>query len=125
MTEEANNNIRSCGTCHYSSNGKHGCNRLMDYAKPKIDLSKGVECAHNDYVHYLKFGSYMTEEEKDLWRSVHWRINDEGLHYCFVHYSRWTEIKDEEFHKLREIYLASAKALEEYVNKKEKETKDQ
>lgn len=47
--------IRSCGTCHYSTNGKHGCNRLMDHVLPKIDISKGVECAYNKYTHYLKF----------------------------------------------------------------------
>lgn len=47
----------SCVTCHYSSKGKHGCNRLMDYAEPKIDKTKGVECARNGYVHYLPFDS--------------------------------------------------------------------
>jgi predicted protein tyrosine phosphatase len=45
--------IDSCTTCHYSGNGQHSCNRLMDYVRPKIDVSKGVECAHNGYVHYL------------------------------------------------------------------------
>ena len=45
----------SCVSCHYSGNGAHGCNRLMDGATPKIDKSKGVECAHNGYSHYLPF----------------------------------------------------------------------
>jgi len=45
----------SCVSCHYSGNGAHGCNRLMNGVTPKIDKSKGVECAHNGYVHYLPF----------------------------------------------------------------------
>jgi len=49
------NEIKLCVDCHYSNNGKHGCNRLMAYASPKIDKNKGLECSGNDYVHYLKF----------------------------------------------------------------------
>lgn len=45
----------TCVDCHYSDNGAHGCNRLMKGVKPKIDKSKGVECAHNGYVHYLPY----------------------------------------------------------------------
>lgn len=55
-----NEAIAWCGDCHYSSNGNHGCNRLMNDVSPKIDVSKGVECAHNNYVHYLKFGTCLT-----------------------------------------------------------------
>jgi hypothetical protein len=57
----------TCSDCHYSSNGVHGCNRLMDYVTPKIDLSKGAECAHNRYVHYLKFNTKtMTKKITDF-----------------------------------------------------------
>ena len=33
------------------------------------------------------------------------KIRDEGFHYCFKHYSRFEDIDDEEFHKLRKYYL--------------------
>jgi len=63
----------------------------------------------------------MTEDEKEDWRRVHYRMHDEGFHYCFHSYSNWKEINDEEFHKLRQAYLDSAKALEDYINEKQKE----
>ena len=39
----------------------------------------------------------------------------EGFDYCFRNYSDWEEVKDAEFHKLREAYIAAADALETYV----------
>jgi len=54
-------------------------------------------------------------EEKDLWRSVHYRMDEEGFDYCFDGYGDWGEIKDEEFHKLRLQYLQSAKDLRQYI----------
>ena len=47
---------------------------------------------------------------------VKYRMEEEGFDYCFFHYSNWKEIKDEEFHRLRQVYLDAAKALEKYVN---------
>lgn len=49
---------RTCVDCHYSGNGTHGCNRLMKGIEPEIDKSKGVECAHNGFVHYLSANYY-------------------------------------------------------------------
>ena len=46
--------VKSCGSCHYSDNGNHGCNRLMKGVEPEIDITKGIDCAYNDYAHYLK-----------------------------------------------------------------------
>lgn len=60
----------------------------------------------------------MTEEEKDLWESVQYRMDEEGFDYCFNGYSNWDEIKDKKFHELRKAYLDSAKALREYINAK-------
>ncbi len=60
----------------------------------------------------------METEQKELFKDCKYRIKEEGFHYCFKSYSSWDEIKDEEFHKLREAYLDSAKALEEYINEK-------
>ncbi len=50
-----NEAIPSCSTCVYSKGGKTSCFRHMDYAKPKIDYSKGVECDKNGFAHYLKY----------------------------------------------------------------------
>jgi hypothetical protein len=47
---------------------------------------------------------------------VKYRIEEEGLDYCFRCYSNFDEIEDTEFHKLRERYIAASKALEKYVN---------
>lgn len=43
----------SCATCFYSKNGKTSCDRHLNPVKP--DYSKGVECAHNNYAHYVKY----------------------------------------------------------------------
>lgn len=54
----------------------------------------------------------------DDFESVQYRMEEEGFDYCFRHYSNWEEIKDMEFHKLREQYLEIASKLENYVNNK-------
>jgi hypothetical protein len=43
------------------------------------------------------------------------RMNQEGFHYCFKHYSSFKEIDDQEFHKLRKAYLSAAEKLEKYI----------
>ena len=60
----------------------------------------------------------MTEEERENWERLNYRMDEEGFHYCFNGYSNWEEIKDEEFHRLRKQYLKSAEDLEEYVKSK-------
>lgn len=67
----------------------------------------------------------MTHEEYENWENVQYRMENEGFHYCFKHYSRFEEIQDENFHKLREMYLAAAKRLEDYVNDKVNEDIDE
>jgi len=42
-------------------------------------------------------------------------IDNEGFDYTFVHYTDFNEIKDDEFHKLREAYLDAREALREYL----------
>lgn len=63
----------------------------------------------------------MTEEELEYWHSVQYRMEEEGIDYCFEHYSRWDEIKDEEFHRLRLGFLQHMKELREYIDKKVEE----
>jgi hypothetical protein len=60
----------------------------------------------------------MTEEELDNWKAVDYRMREEGIDYCFEHYSSFKEIKDEEFHKLRMELLDSMKKIREYVKDK-------
>ena len=60
----------------------------------------------------------MEEEELENWRMVHYRMENEGIDYCFEHYSNFEEIKDEEFHKLRKEFLESMEKIRGYVKKK-------
>ncbi len=43
------------------------------------------------------------------------RVENEGFDYAFVHYSSFEEIKDVEFHKLREKFKQARKELAEYI----------
>jgi hypothetical protein len=60
----------------------------------------------------------MTYEEQDEWNAVRYRMNNEGIDYCFEHYSSFMEIKDDKFHELRLQYLKSLKEIRNYVNEK-------
>jgi hypothetical protein len=60
----------------------------------------------------------MTEDELENWQRVQYRMEDEGIDYCFESYSSWDEIKDEEFHRLRLGFLQYMKEIREYVDKK-------
>lgn len=43
------------------------------------------------------------------------RINQEGFHYCFIHYSEFENIKDKQFHKLRSKYISASHGLLKYI----------
>ena len=58
------------------------------------------------------------EEERENYESVRYRMDDEGMDYCFEHYSSFDEIEDEEFHKLRNEFLESMKKIRSYVENK-------
>ena len=60
----------------------------------------------------------MTEEEYENWQMVRYRMDNEGLEYCFKHYSSFEEIEDEKFHKLRNELLEKMKEIREYVEEK-------
>jgi hypothetical protein len=55
---------------------------------------------------------------KEDWQYIQSRIKQEGLHYCFKHYSDFDEIKDKMFHNHRQWYIESADRLEKYINDK-------
>ena len=58
------------------------------------------------------------EEDLDNFKAVKYRMNNEGIDYCFEYYSSFKEIEDEEFHKLRQEFLDSMKKIREYVDNK-------
>ena len=49
------------------------------------------------------------------WDRLKYRIEQEGIEYCFKHYSDWQEIEDEKFHELRLKLLESMSELERYI----------
>jgi len=42
-------------------------------------------------------------------------IESDSFEYAFVYYSHFKEIKDDEFHKLREEYLKARELLADYI----------
>ena len=49
---------------------------------------------------------------------VRYRMEEEGFHYCFKHYSSFEDVDDDEFHRLRKKYLEVSEDLENYVHTK-------
>lgn len=70
----------------------------------------------------------MTEDqlrdELDNWERVQYRMSEEGIEYCFRHYSTFSEIKDEEFHTLRNKLIVLMETMEIFVANKIVETED-
>ena len=60
----------------------------------------------------------MSEEELEDWQMVRYRMDNEGLEYCFKHYSSFEEIKNEEFHKLRKELLESMEKMRTFVEER-------
>ena len=58
------------------------------------------------------------EDNLENFKAVQYRMGDEGMDYCFEHYSSFEEIEDEEFHKLRLEFLEITKKLKSYVENK-------
>jgi hypothetical protein len=60
----------------------------------------------------------MTEEEYENWEMVRYRIDNEGMEYCFEHYSSFEEIEDKDFHKLRKELLEKMREMRTFVTEK-------
>lgn len=60
----------------------------------------------------------MTTEDREL---LQYKIEAEGFDYCFVHYNDWKEVKDDEFHRLREAYVKAQEELNDYINQEDEE----
>jgi hypothetical protein len=67
----------------------------------------------------------MSVEEQDKWNAVQYRMSEEGIDYCFEHYSDFKEIEDEKFHELRLKFIESMFNLRNYVNEKCSEEVDE
>ena len=55
----------------------------------------------------------MTKEEAEY---VLVTIDQEGLDNCFNSYSRFADVEDEDFHKLRQAYLNAQEQLQSYLD---------
>ena len=55
-------------------------------------------------------------QELEDWQMVRYRMDNEGIDYCFKHYSSFEEIKDEKFHELRNKFLTSLDEIQNYVD---------
>lgn len=64
------------------------------------------------------------EDQLYNWKEVRYRMENEGIEYCFKNYSRFEEIKDEEFHDKREKLISLMEEMEEYILFKISETQD-
>jgi len=64
-------------------------------------------------------------EQLENFEMVRYRMDAEGFHYCFKHYSSFEEVEDEKFHSLRESYIKISEELEEYVKSKIIEIQDE
>jgi hypothetical protein len=47
--------------------------------------------------------------------NILYRIREEGFDYTFDGYSDWEDVKDEHFHRLRNMYLINKEALHQYL----------
>jgi hypothetical protein len=65
------------------------------------------------------------EDKLDAFRNVQYRMDNEGLRYCFQSYSSFEDVKDEEFHRLRLNFLSILDELEKYVETKIEDLEDE
>ena len=65
------------------------------------------------------------QEQLEEFEMVRYRMENEGFHYCFKHYSSFREVEDEKFHELRKKYLEVSRELEEYVHLKINSLRDE
>lgn len=57
-------------------------------------------------------------DQRECWKSLKYRKEEEGFDYCFEGYSDWEEIEDLHFHELRQTFLNARKNLDTYINEK-------
>lgn len=57
----------------------------------------------------------ISKKDKKNLELARWKMEDEGLDYCFRHYSSWDEIRNKEFRELVDKYVDAANALEGFI----------
>lgn len=55
-------------------------------------------------------------EELENWEKVQYRMREEGIEYCFRHYSRFEEIEDNTFHYLRQLLIDAMDRMDTLVH---------
>ena len=63
-------------------------------------------------------------DELDKWEAVRYRMEAEGMDYCFRSYSSFEEIEDEEFHLKREKLISLMVEMVRYVEQMITEVED-
>ena len=63
-------------------------------------------------------------EESENWENVRYRMETEGIEYCFTKYSSFKEIQDEEFHLKRKKLIGLMWEMRMYIQGKITETED-
>ena len=63
-------------------------------------------------------------EESENWENVRYRMETEGIEYCFTKYSSFEEIQDEEFHLKRKKLIGLMWEMRMYIQDKITETED-
>ena len=64
------------------------------------------------------------EVDLELWESLRYRMDEEGIGYCFDGSSSWEEIEDPDFHKLRNQFIDSMNNIIDYVEDKVQEGRE-
>ena len=99
-----------------------------------IDHNKvTIQTAHTVFLDFDALtGEIITEDDGDWatidivdidvpenpFNSVKYRMYEEGFHYCFTNFSKWENVKDLKFQRLKKEYLKTAKKLEDFINEK-------
>jgi hypothetical protein len=63
-------------------------------------------------------------EELEKWEGVRYRMDTEGIEYCFTKYSSFEEIQDEEFHLKRKKLIGLIAEIKDYIRQKITEVED-
>jgi hypothetical protein len=83
-----------------------------------------IEDNKEEEIETIDTSEELVSEQKELFKDVEYRMREEGVGYCFEHYSDWKEIEDKKFHELRLKFLESLKNIKEYVNFRIKQYSD-
>lgn len=67
----------------------------------------------------------MTYDEQETWAHVMYRMDNEGIEYCFKKFSSFEEVEDEKFHQIRQELINKIDEMRQYVQSKLDEDVDE